>query len=100
MIHTLGAFKHKDSSKDPGAILATWEAEIWRIMVRGQPGQIVCETLISIITRAKWTRGVAQAVKYLLCKLEALSSNPSPSKKERCVKLIKKGKLYNNVTKE
>jgi hypothetical protein len=34
------------------------------------------------ITRAKWTGGVAQAVLCLLCKCEALSSNPSPTKKE------------------
>jgi hypothetical protein len=34
------------------AILATWEAEIGRIMFRGQPGQIVCAIPISKITRA------------------------------------------------
>jgi hypothetical protein len=33
-------------------ILATWEAEI----VQGHPGQIVCETSISKITRAKWLK--------------------------------------------
>jgi hypothetical protein len=35
----------------------------------------------------KWiiTGGVAQAVKCLLCKCKALCSNPSPSKKERCM---------------
>jgi hypothetical protein len=38
---------------------------------------------ISKITRAKWTGGVAQAVLYLLCKMEALSSNPSPTKKKQ-----------------
>jgi hypothetical protein len=37
---------------------------------------------ISEITRAKWNRGVAQAVEHLLCKSEALSSNPIPSKKK------------------
>jgi hypothetical protein len=35
------------------------------------------------ITRAKWTRGVAQKVKYLLCKHKALSSNLSPTKKKK-----------------
>jgi predicted secreted protein len=40
----------------------TWEAEIGRILDRDQPGQIVRETLISKITRAKGTRGVAQVV--------------------------------------
>jgi hypothetical protein len=34
-------------------ILAIWEAEIRRIGVQGQPGQIVCKTPISKITRAK-----------------------------------------------
>jgi hypothetical protein len=37
---------------------------------------------ISKITRAKWIGGVAQAVECLLCKLTALSSNPSPTKKQ------------------
>jgi hypothetical protein len=50
-------------------------------MVQGQPGQIVHETPISKITRAKWTGDVAPAVEHLLCKCEALSSNPSPPKK-------------------
>jgi hypothetical protein len=49
-------------------ILATWEAR-----------QIGHETPISKITSAKWTGGVAQAVKCLLCKCEAQSSNPSPT---------------------
>jgi hypothetical protein len=40
-------------------ILATWEAEIRRIKVQGQPGQIALETSISKITRAKCTGGVA-----------------------------------------
>jgi hypothetical protein len=38
---------------------------------------------ISKITKAKGTGGVAQAAEHMLCKCEALSSNPSstPSKK-------------------
>jgi hypothetical protein len=36
-------------------ILASWEAEIGRITVQGQPGQIVQETSTSKITRVKWT---------------------------------------------
>jgi hypothetical protein len=62
-------------------ILATWEAEIRRIVVQGQPRQKVHEIPISKITRGKWTGGVVQAVQLLLCKHEALSSNPSPTKK-------------------
>jgi hypothetical protein len=64
------------------AILATWEAEIRRVMVQGQSGQIVHETPSPKITMAKWTGGVA-----LLCKHRALSSNTGPTKK--------KGKLHN-----
>jgi hypothetical protein len=57
-------------------ILATWEAEIRRIVVQGQPEKIVCETPISKITRAKWTGGLAQAVEHLLYKCETLSQTP------------------------
>jgi hypothetical protein len=38
---------------------------------------------ISKITRAKWTGVAAQVVDHLLCKHEALSSNPSPTKKRK-----------------
>jgi hypothetical protein len=54
-----------------------------RITVPGQPKQIVQETPISKITRAKWTGGMAQAIEHLLCKCEALSSNPSLTKKKK-----------------
>jgi hypothetical protein len=57
-------------------LLATWEAEIGRITVQGQPRQISSGDPISKITRAKWTGGAAQAGEHLLCKYEALSSNP------------------------
>jgi hypothetical protein len=56
-------------------ILATSETEIRRIEIRGQPKQIVRETPISKITRAKWTRSAVHAVKCLLCNHEGLSSN-------------------------
>jgi hypothetical protein len=64
-------------------IPATWEAEIRRILVQGQAGQIVCETPISKIARAKWTESAAQVVECLLCKCKALSSNHSPTKKKK-----------------
>jgi hypothetical protein len=54
---------------------------IERIEVLGQLGQIVHETPIFKITRAKWTGGVVQAVEHLCCKHKALSSNPVPPKK-------------------
>jgi hypothetical protein len=38
---------------------------------------------MSKITRAKWTGGVAQAVGSPLCKCKALSSNYSPTKKQK-----------------
>jgi hypothetical protein len=47
--------------------------------VQGQPRQIVCETPIFKITRAKWAGGMCQAVEHLFWKHEALSSNPSPA---------------------
>jgi hypothetical protein len=49
-------------------ILVAWEAEFMRIMVQGQPRQIVHKTLSPKISRAKWTAGVAQVVELLLCK--------------------------------
>jgi hypothetical protein len=41
------------------------------------------QDLISKRTRAKWTGGVAEAFELLLCKLEALSSTPSPTKRKK-----------------
>jgi hypothetical protein len=41
-----------------------------RIVVQGQYTKIVCETSISKITRAKWTRGVVQMVECLLFECE------------------------------
>jgi hypothetical protein len=58
-------------------VLAICEAEIRRI--GGQPMQRVHEA-ISQITRAKQTGGVAQVLEHLLCKHEALSSKPNPTK--------------------
>jgi hypothetical protein len=61
------------------------EAEIWRMEVRSQAGQMVHETPISKIIQAKWTGGVAEEVEHLLCKCKALNSNPSPTKKKEKV---------------
>jgi hypothetical protein len=43
-------------------ILVTWEAKIGRIVVQGQPRQIVHETLISKITREK--NGLEEGLKW------------------------------------
>jgi hypothetical protein len=63
------------------AILAIWEAEIGRIEVGRQPQADILQDPIIKITRAKWIRGVTQAGEDLLCECEALSSNPSSTKK-------------------
>jgi hypothetical protein len=64
-------------------ILDTWEAEIRRISIQGQPKQIVLETPSPKLICAKWTGGVAHAVECLLCKCQALSTNHSPTKKKK-----------------
>jgi hypothetical protein len=64
-------------------IPASWEAEMWKITVRGQPGQNSSRDPISKISRAEWTGGVVQKVEHLLCKCRALSSNPSQRERER-----------------
>jgi hypothetical protein len=79
-------------------ILATWETEVGRVEVWGQPAQIVHEISSPKITRAEWTRGVAQVVGWLFGKWEALSSNPSPTKKTKERKK-RKEKPRNNALK-
>jgi hypothetical protein len=59
-------------------ILAMWEAEIRRIKIWGQSRQISLWDPTSKTIRAKWTGGMIQVVECLLCKCEALNSNPSP----------------------
>jgi hypothetical protein len=54
---------------------------------------------ISKTTRAKWTGGVAQEVpcllcEHLLCRHEALSSSPSPTKKKERERQFLVKKLY------
>jgi hypothetical protein len=65
----------------PKKSLARHQAEIRRIIVRGQPREIVCENPISKITRAKSARDVAPAVEYLLCNTKPLLQTPVPPKK-------------------
>jgi hypothetical protein len=57
-------------------ILTTWEAEIKKIEVPGQLRQIVLESPISIMDCKH-----DSSIEHLLCKLKALSSNPSPTYK-------------------
>jgi hypothetical protein len=46
------------------------------ILAEGSVGQVYSSFLKSC-----WTEAVAHAVEHLLCNLDALSSNPSPTKK-------------------
>jgi hypothetical protein len=62
-------------------IVATQEAEIRRIMVWSQPGQIVPKTLSRIYSIQKGSSQVAQMVEFLPNKCEALSSNHSSPKR-------------------
>jgi hypothetical protein len=61
-------------------------AEIRRITVYNQPGQIICETWSP--NTEENGGGVTQGAEHLLWKCQALSSNPSLSKKN---KINKKG---------
>jgi hypothetical protein len=63
-------------------ILAIWEAEIRRIAVRGQLGQIVYETSSFKNNQSKMDWRVAQAVDCLFCMCKALSSTPNTTKKD------------------
>jgi hypothetical protein len=58
-------------------ILAISEAEIRKIEIQCQPGQIVLETLSQKYPTQKRAGGVAQVVECLPSKGEALSLNPS-----------------------
>jgi hypothetical protein len=57
--------------------LASQEAEIRRIIVQRQLQQIVQQTLSQNYPTRERAGGVAQAIKYLPSKCEALCSNPS-----------------------
>jgi hypothetical protein len=59
--------------------LTAQEAKIERILLQGQPGKVVCETPIS----KKAEQNVLEVIGHLLCKCELLSSNPSPTKKDK-----------------
>jgi hypothetical protein len=67
-------------------ILVTWEAEIGRITVQGQPGQIVHETPFPKNNQSKidWRTGSSDT-ECLLCKCEALSSNPRLTQKKEVI---------------
>jgi hypothetical protein len=56
--------------------LGSWD---WEAQVSSPAWANISQDSISKIIRAKWTGGMAQAVKHLLCKQESLSSNSSPT---------------------
>jgi hypothetical protein len=57
-------------------ILATWQVEIGKIVVLGEPGQKNREPVLKII-KAKTAGSMTQVVERLPGKCKALSSNPS-----------------------
>jgi hypothetical protein len=63
-------------------ILATWEAEIRRIMVQSQSRKIVHKTLSQKYSTQNRASDVAQVGKHLPYKCEALNSNPNTIKKK------------------
>jgi hypothetical protein len=71
-------------------ILATQETKIRRITVQSQLREIICETPSQKYPTQKRAGKVAQVVEHLPSKCEALSSDPSSTKK-------KKGKTFNVV---
>jgi hypothetical protein len=68
----------------------TWEIDIERIVVCGQPWKMVPETLSPKLSRTKWTGDIVQVEELQLCKHEVLSSNSNSPKKLR----IKHWKLF------
>jgi hypothetical protein len=69
-------------------ILATQEAEIRRSEVQSQPKQVVLDTHLENTPHKKRAGGVDQVVQCLPTKLEALSSNPSTTKKKKKVNAL------------
>jgi hypothetical protein len=64
-------------------------ADIRRIMVQSQPGQIVCEMLPQKYpTHKKRNDGATQVVEYLPSKCEDLSLNPTTTKKKKITRAI------------
>jgi hypothetical protein len=64
-------------------ILATQEAKIRRITVQSQLREIVCETPSQKYPTQKRASEVAQEVEHLPSKCEALSSDPTSTKKKK-----------------
>jgi hypothetical protein len=62
-------------------IIATQEAESRRIMVQSQSGQTVGETMSQKTPSQNRAGQMVQVVKHLPRRCEALSSNPSTTKK-------------------
>jgi hypothetical protein len=59
-----------------------WLTSVIHLLTRQRPSAQAnsSQDPISKITRAKWTGGVVQTIECQLCKLEALTSNPCPTK--------------------
>jgi hypothetical protein len=66
-------------------ILATWGAEMERIMFKVNQANRAQDP-ISKVTREKWTGSMTQAVEGLLYRQETLSSNPSLNNNKEVLK--------------
>jgi hypothetical protein len=53
----------------------------------------ISQDTVSKIIRGKWARGVSQIVEGLLCKHKALSLNPSPNKKRKGRKELRRKEM-------
>jgi hypothetical protein len=68
-------------------ILATWEAEIKKIMVLSQSRKIVPKALSQKYPMQKGAGKEAQGVEGLPSNCETLSSNPSATKKRKVIRI-------------
>jgi hypothetical protein len=62
------------------------------VVIHGSQSLLLEGIICALLLRLVVCRGMAQAVEYLFCKCEAMSSNPSPPKKKKITILLLKQK--------